>query len=250
MLMTRIIPCLDVRDGVVVKGVRFGDLRQAGDPATQAARYEAEGADEMVLLDVSATLEGRRAMLETIRRVREVLSIPLTCGGGVREAADAAAMLRAGADKVAVNSAAVADPELLGAISQQYGAQCTVLAIDAARVADAWCVVTRAGTERQALDAVQWARRGEQLGAGEILLTSWDRDGTRAGYDLELLRAVTSAVRIPVIASGGAETVSHLLHGVQAGASAVLAALIFHYDGVAVNQLKQEMQAQGLEVRL
>ncbi len=255
MLMTRVIPCLDVRGGRIVKGVRFGNLQEAGDPGTQAERYEAEGADEVILLDVSATLEGRRAMLETIAQVRRVLSIPLTCGGGVRGAADAEAMLRAGADKVAVNSAAVARPQLLEELSQRFGSQCAVLAIDAARFAAdrpdrGWCAVTRAGTQREALDAVDWAGRGEALGAGEILLTSWDKDGTREGYDLELLRAVTQAVGVPVIASGGAETAQHFVDAIQAGAAAVLAASIFHYDNVPVRELKRRLQTQGVEVRL
>lgn len=255
MPMNRIIPCLDVRDGRVVKGVRFGNLKEAGDPRMQAARYEAEGADEIVVLDVSATLEGRQAMLETIAQVRSALSIPLTCGGGVRGVVDAEAMLRAGADKVAVNSAAVAKPELIAELSQRFGAQCTVLAIDAARqdaqhVEAGWCVVTRAGTQREPLDAIDWARRGEAFGAGEILLTSWDKDGTREGYDLDLLRSVTQAVRVPVIASGGAETVQHFVDGIEAGASAVLAASIFHYDNVAVRDLKKDLQTHGVEVRL
>ncbi len=259
----RVIPCLDVRGGRIVKGVQFQGLRDAGDPAERARRYADEGADEIVLLDVSATLEARGNRLETVRRVREVLPVPLTVGGGVRSVQDAAALLGAGADKVAVNSAAVANPELLTELAQRFGRQCIVLAIDAQRVGPtngsafpknglltpSWTVVTRSGTSDSGLDAVDWARRGAELGAGEILLTSWDRDGTRTGYDTELLRAVGAVVRIPVIASGGADTVEHMADGLRAGASAVLAASIFHFDGMTSSNLKQQLRERGVEVR-
>jgi cyclase len=246
MLAARIIPCLDVRDGRVVKGIRFQGLRDAGDPVSLAAAYEAQGADELVLLDVSATPEGRGAARETVAAVRARLSIPLCVGGG-----DAGALLTAGADKVGVNTAAVERPELLSELAARYGRQCTILALDAARreTGDGWEVVTLSGRRRTGLDALDWARRATDLGAGEILLTSWDRDGTRLGYDLELLRAITATVRVPVIASGGASTPAHLLAGLQAGASAVLAASIFHYGEYDVATLKRELAAHGVEVR-
>jgi len=250
MLTRRVIPCLDVRDGRVVKGVRFQGLRDAGDPAERAAAYEAQGADELVLLDVSATPEGRGHALDTVRRVRDVLGIPLTVGGGVRVVDDAAALLDAGADKVAVNTAAVRAPEILGMLAERFGCQCVVLAIDAASTGPgAWSVVVRSGTERTRREAVGWAREAVHRGAGEILLTSWDRDGTRSGYDLELVSAVSRAVRVPVIASGGADTSEHLAAALRAGASAVLAASIFHYGDTTVAAIKAELAACGLEVR-
>ncbi len=252
MLTRRIIPCLDVRDGRVVKGVRFQNLRDAGDPVEQARTYEAHGADELVILDVSATPEGRSTAVETVRSVRAVLSIPLTVGGGVRKVDDALALLAAGADKVGVNTAAVDRPEILRELAAMVGVQCVVIAIDAARVADgsaAWEVVTRSGTNRTGLDAVEWSRRAESLGAGEILLTSWDRDGSREGYDLELLRAVSSAVRLPVIASGGANSAGHMAEAFGAGADAVLAASIFHDKDTTVLDVKRELASAGVEVR-
>ncbi|MBL0927234.1 MAG: imidazole glycerol phosphate synthase subunit HisF [Phycisphaerales bacterium] len=250
-LMTRIIPCLDVNAGRVVKGVRFTNLRDAGDPAELAAAYEAQGADELVILDVSATPEGRANAAETVRAVRRVLSIPLTVGGGVRAAEDAGRLLDAGADKVGVNTAAVERPELIAEIASRFGAQCAVLALDAARNTDGagWRVVTRSGTRHTTLDAAAWAARAAALGAGEILLTSFDRDGTRSGYDLDLLQAVSAAAGVPVIASGGADSAGHMLAALRAGASAVLAASIFH-DGVhTVGALKNELAAQGVAVR-
>ncbi len=251
MLATRIIPCLDVRDGRVVKGIKFQGLRDAGDPVLLAAEYEAQGADELVLLDVSATPEGRGAARDTVARVRAQLSIPLCVGGGVRAAEDAGALLSAGADKVGVNTAAVERPELLTELATRYGRQCTILALDAARREDGqgWEVVVLSGKRRTGLDALDWARRAEALGAGEILLTSWDRDGTREGYDLELMEAITAAVNVPVIASGGASTPDHLLEGIRAGASAVLAASIFHYGEYDVATLKRYLSEHDVEVR-
>ncbi|MBM4352806.1 MAG: imidazole glycerol phosphate synthase subunit HisF [Deltaproteobacteria bacterium] len=251
MLAARIIPCLDVRDGRVVKGVRFQGLRDAGDPVTLAAAYEAQGADELILLDVSATPEGRGAALETVARVRAQLSIPLCVGGGVRQMSDVRALLSAGADKVSTNTAAVERPELLAELSGRFGGQCTVIAVDAARRSEGagWEVVVLSGKRRTGIDAVEWARRAVSLGAGEILLTCWDRDGTRLGYDLELVKAVSDAVAVPVIASGGASTAEHLLAGLQAGASAVLAASIFHYGETTVASLKEYLAGRGIEVR-
>jgi imidazole glycerol phosphate synthase glutamine amidotransferase subunit len=249
-LAARVIPCLDVRDGRVVKGVRFQGLRDAGSPTELAAAYEAQGADELVLLDVSATPEGRKTRTQTVREVREVLSIPLTVGGGVRSVADAGALLDAGADKVGVNTAAVERPAILTEIAGRFGSQCAILALDAAqRPQGGWEVVTLSGRQRTGLDAVQWAREAVESGAGEILLTSWDRDGTRLGYDLELVQAVSRAVRVPVIASGGASSPEHLLEGLLAGADAVLAASIFHYGEYNVADLKDFLAAGGVAVR-
>ncbi len=252
MLTRRIIPCLDVRDGRVVKGVRFAGLRDAGDPVEQARRYEQQGADEIVILDVSATPEGRETGVDTVAAVRSVLSIPLTVGGGVRSIADAERLLAAGADKVGVNSAAVERPALLAELSRRVGAQCVVLAIDAARREGepGWETVTRSGTHRTGLDAAEWAARSEALGAGEILLTSWDRDGTGSGYDLELLRAVSGATRLPIIASGGASGPAHMLEAFDAGAHAVLAASIFHDGVLSVTDVKLALAKGGTEVRL
>jgi imidazole glycerol-phosphate synthase subunit HisF len=249
MLTARIIPCLDVRDGRVVKGIRFSGLRDAGDPAQLAAAYEAQGADELVLLDVSATPQGRSTQLECVRQVRACLSIPLTVGGGVRRVEDAVGLLSAGADKVAVNTAAVRQPGLLTQLAERFGSQCTVLALDAARVQDSYQVVVRSGTQRLELDAIEWASTAAKLGAGEILLTSWDRDGTKSGYDLSLLQAVSSAVNVPVIASGGAATPEDLLLALEAGAQAVLAASIFHYAEFSVGQLKEFLSKGKVEVR-
>ena len=251
----RIIPCLDVNSGRVVKGIRFQGLRDAGDPAELAARYEAQGADELVVLDVSATVEARATRRDTVRAVRRALSIPLTVGGGVRAIEDAGLLLDHGADKVGVNTAGVERPELIREIATRFGAQCAIVSIDAARAADSsdddprWEVVIHAGTTRTGIDAVAWARRAADLGAGEILLTSWDRDGTRSGYDLRLLRAVSSAVPIPVIASGGAAGVDHLHEALVAGADAVLAASIFHDAETTPDALKLELERRGVLVR-
>ena len=249
MTMRRIIPCLDVADGRVVKGVRFSELRDAGDPVEQAMRYEAEGADEICILDISATDQGRAHALGVIERVRSELSIPLAAGGGVRSLADATRLLEAGADKVAVNSAALASRALVGEISDALGAQCCVVAIDAARHLGGWQALSRGGRTATGVDAVSWARETAKLGAGEILLTSWDRDGTGGGYDLELLRAVTSEVSIPVIASGGAAEPLHMVEAIAAGADAVLAASIFHDRKWSVGRVKHELAGRGVPVR-
>jgi imidazoleglycerol phosphate synthase cyclase subunit len=249
MLTRRVIPCLDVRDGRVVKGVRFQGLRDAGDPAALAARYEQQGADEIVMLDVSATTDARATAIETVARVRRVLGIPLTVGGGVRAVEDAGRLLDAGADKVGVNTAAVDDPALLTRIATRFGAQCTILALDAARRDGGWEVVTRSGTHRTGIDALAWAREAASRGAGELLLTSWDRDGTRSGYDLELLAAMHDAVSVPVIASGGAAHAGHLIEAVRAGADAVLAASIFHDGDTTPFDVKVALAAAGIEVR-
>lgn len=251
MITARVIPCLDVKDGRVVKGVKFQGLRDAGDPAERAAAYEAQGADELVILDVSATTEGRKTAAETVRRVREVLSIPLTVGGGVRSVEDARRLLDAGADKVAVNTAAVRDPSVVTAIADRFGRQCAILALDAAaRDGGGWEVVVASGRERTGLDVLDWSRQAVAAGAGEIVLTSWDRDGTRQGYDLDLLRAVSDAVPVPIVASGGADSAAHLLEGLRAGADAVLAASIFHYGETTVDEVKAYLRAHGIEVRL
>jgi imidazoleglycerol phosphate synthase cyclase subunit len=250
MLMRRIIPCLDVHAGRVVKGIQFQSLRDAGDPVELAELYARQGADELVLLDVSATPEGREHALTTVRAVRRRLPIPLTVGGGVRELADAGALLEAGADKVAINTAAVARPELLGELAREFGRQCTVLALDAAREGESWRVVVRSGRDRLDLDVVEWARTAIEAGAGEILLTSWDRDGTGAGYDLDLLKVVCGAVGVPVIASGGAESAEHMAQALLAGADAVLAASILHDGHSTVSAIKRRLAALGMEVRL
>lgn len=252
MLTSRIIPCLDIDNGRVVKGVKFANLRDAGDPVEQAVRYEQEGADELVMLDVSATTSGRETALETVRAVRRVLSIPLSVGGGVRTVEHALALLRAGADKVGVNSAAVENPSLLRQLADRVGAQCVVLSIDAAKRegGGGWEVVTRAGTNRTGIDAIEWAGRASSMGAGEILLTSFDQDGTRSGYDTELLRAVRSVTALPIIASGGADNAAHMLDALRAGADAVLAASIFHDHDTTPNAIKHELRASGIEVRI
>jgi cyclase len=250
MLTVRIIPCLDVRDGRVVKGIKFQGLRDAGDPAVLAWEYERQGADEITVLDVSATPEGRKTAYDTVRGVRARLGIPLTVGGGVRDAEDARMLLEAGADKVGINTAAVKRPELISEMAERFGCQCTILAIDAARdEAGDYEVVISSGKERTGIDAIEWAKRACGLGAGEILLTSWDRDGTKEGYDLELLSRISSAVNVPVIASGGASSAAHMADAVDAGADAVLAASIFHYGDYTVADLKGELEKLGVEVR-
>lgn len=250
MLKSRIIPCLDVKDGRVVKGVKFQNLRDAGCPVDLAELYQRQGADELVVLDVSATREGRLAMLQTIDGIRQVLSIPLTVGGGVGSTDDARRLLNAGADKVSINSAAVRRPELIDEISQQFGSQCTVVAIDAKRMDGVFQVLTRSGTHPEQVDAVSWAVEAKRRGAGEILLTSFDKDGTRSGYDLELLTAVTTACPLPVIASGGADSVQHIIEAFQHGAHAVLAASIFHDGNLTVETIKHQLREVGIGVRL
>lgn len=250
MLRKRVIPCLDVADGRVVKGVNFVDLVDEGDPVELAARYADEGADEICFLDISATPEGRGTMLDVVRRTASNVFIPLTVGGGVRRSDDMKAVLRAGADKVSVNTAAVTDPGLLAECSRRFGRQCVVLAIDARRTEDGFEVVIEGGRRPTGIDAVEWARRGVELGAGEILLTSMDRDGTKDGFDLELTRAVSDAVEVPVIASGGAGTTAHCIEAVErGGASAVLAASIFHRREIDIADLKSDMAAAGIPVR-
>jgi imidazole glycerol-phosphate synthase subunit HisF len=251
MLARRLIPCLDVADGRVVKGIRFQDLRDAGDPAEQAARYDADGADELVFLDISASHEARGTLLELVGRVAERLFIPFTVGGGVRSVEDARAVLRAGADKVGVNTALVRDPTLATRLADEFGRQCVVAAIDAKRVAgkDAWDVMVRGGRESTGLDAVAWAACVEERGAGEVLLTSMDADGTQDGYDLALTGAVAHTVSIPVIASGGAGTLEHLAEALDAGAHGVLAATLFHYRGTSVPEARAYLARRGYPVR-
>jgi len=259
MLAKRIIPCLDVTGGRVVKGVNFLELRDAGDPVEIAARYNEQGADELTFLDITATSDGRDLILHIIEAVASQVFIPLTVGGGVREVADVRRLLNAGADKVSFNSAAVARPAVIREASEKYGAQCIVVAIDAKRRqgdeiaarGEGWDVYTHGGRRNMGLDAVAWARQMAEYGAGEILLTSMDRDGTKSGFDLELTRAVSDAVSVPVIASGGVGTLEHLVDGIQiGGADAVLAASIFHYGQHTVGEAKALMASRGIEVRL
>ncbi len=252
MLLRRVIPCLDVDKGRVVKGVEFLNLRDAGDPVELAVRYQDEGADEIVFLDITASHERRETVAELARRCADDVFIPFTIGGGVRSAEDAQAVLDAGADKVSVNSAAVARPELLAEMAAVFGAQCVVLAIDARREADgSYGVYVEGGRRAVGRDAVEWAREGVERGAGEILLTSMDRDGTEDGYELELTRAVADSVDVPVIASGGAGTLDHLVDAVsEGGADAVLCASIFHYGQYTVREAKERMRSAGIPVRL
>jgi cyclase len=250
VLSKRIVACLDVRRGSVVKGVNFEELRNAGDPSTLARRYNAEGIDELVLLDVTATIESRRAIEETIRAVSRELFVPLTVGGGIRAEADAAAAIEAGADKVSVNTAALADPALLSRLADRYGSQAVIVAIDAKRDRDRWIVFARSGQSATSRDAVAWAREAEERGAGEILLTSIDRDGTRNGFDCELTASVAAAVSIPVIASGGAGTFRHFLDVFTLGqADAALAASVFHYSEHGVGDLKAYLAQAGIPIR-
>ena len=250
MALKRVIPCLDVDKGRVVKGTNFVGIRDAGDPVELAERYEAEGADELVFLDITASHEKRDTVVELARRTADNVFIPFTIGGGVRSVVDAQAVLDAGADKVSVNSAAVARPELIGELAEVFGSQCAVLAIDARRQGDRYEVVVNGGRAPTGRDAVEWAREGAERGAGEILLTSMDRDGTEDGYELELTRGVADAVDVPVIASGGAGTLDHLVEAVAKGnADAVLCASIFHYGTYSVREAKERMRAAGIPVR-
>ena len=254
----RIIPCLDVDNGRVVKGVNFQNLRDAGDPVELAARYDAEGADELTFLDVSASKAGRGTMLDVVRRTAEQVFIPLTVGGGVRSVEDVDQLLRAGADKVSVNTSAIARPELLRELSERFGAQCIVLSVDARRATgpdaddmpSGFEVTTHGGSRSAGIDAIEWARTGEELGVGEILLNSMDGDGTKEGFDLELIRKVRDAVHLPIIASGGAGAVEHFPPAVAAGADAALAATIFHFGEVAITDCKHAIADAGYEVRL
>ncbi len=251
MLAKRIIPCLDVDRGRVVKGVRFLNLRDAGDPVEIAKRYEEEGADELVFLDITASAEGREIMIEVVRRVAETVFMPFTVGGGIRSVEDMRTLLEAGADKVSVNTSAVRDPELVRRGAELFGSQCIVVAIDARRSAQGWEVYTHGGRRATGLDAVEWAKRVEALGAGEILLTSMDRDGTKEGYDVDLCRAVASAVNIPVIASGGAGSREHFYDVfVEGGVDAALAASLFHFREISIPELKGYLREKGIPVRI
>jgi imidazole glycerol-phosphate synthase subunit HisF len=252
-LARRIIPCLDVDDGRVVKGVRFVDIRDAGDPVEVARRYDAEGADELCFLDITASHHGRETILEVVKQVAEQVFIPLTVGGGVRTVEDVRRLLMAGADKVSINSAAVARPQLIEEAAGFFGAQAIVVAVDARARADGsgWEVFTHGGRRGTGMDAVEWAARAARLGAGEILLTSMDRDGTKSGFDVALTRAVSEAVPVPVIASGGVGNLDHLVAGVrEGGADAVLAASIFHFGEHTIGQAKAHLAAAGVEVRV
>jgi imidazole glycerol-phosphate synthase subunit HisF len=248
-LAKRIIPCLDVKDGRVVKGVRFVELRDAGDPVESAARYDQERADELIFLDITATHEERGTLLEMVRRTADSVFIPFTVGGGVGSVQDFRDLLEAGADKVAVNSAAVRRPALVREAAEAFGSQCVVVAVDARRRPGGWEVYTHGGRTATGLDAVEWSRQMEAAGAGELLLTSMDADGTRAGYDLDLIEAVAGAVRIPVIASGGAGSLEHLHQALAAGAHAVLAASIFHFGEHTLDEARAYLRAKGHEVR-
>ncbi len=257
----RVIACLDVDDGRVVKGVNFENLRDAGDPVELAARYDAEGADELTFLDITASSGGRATMYDVVRRTAEQVFIPLTVGGGVRSTDDVDALLRAGADKVALNTAAIARPELLREAAQRFGSQCVVLSVDARRVKEGagqagtgptpsgFEVTTHGGRQGTGIDAVDWARRAADLGAGEILLNSMDADGTRDGFDTELIRLVRAAVTVPVIASGGAGALAHFPPAIKAGADAVLAASVFHFGTLRISEVKEALRASGLPVR-
>ena len=250
-LARRIIPCLDIDGGRVVKGVRFVNLRDAGDPVEAARRYDREGADEIVFLDITATSDEREILLDTVRRVAEEITIPLTAGGGVRSAEDFDLLLRAGADKVAINSAAVARPELLSECANRFGSQCVMLAADVKKNDDGWEVVTHGGRRPTGINALSWLQQAESAGAGEILLTSMDADGTLGGYDLPLLRAATTAAGIPIIASGGGGTPAHLAAAfLEGGADAALAASIFHDGDFTIGEVKQYLAARGLEIRI
>lgn len=255
MLAKRIIPCLDVDNGRVVKGIRFVSLVDAGDPVEQAKRYDAEGADELTFLDITASSDKRDIVAELVRRVADEVFIPFTVGGGLRTVEDIRAILRAGADKITLNTAALETPDLISACAETFGSQCVVVAIDARRryadnPAEGWEVYTHGGRRNVGIDALEWATRAQQLGAGEILLTSMDCDGTRNGYDIELTRAVSDAVRIPVIASGGAGKLDHFYEALTAGgASAVLAASLFHFGELSISEVKDYLRGRGVEVR-
>lgn len=247
----RVIPCLDVKDGRIVKGVNFVNLRDAGDPVEAARAYDAAGADELCFLDISASHEGRGTLLDIVARTAEVCFMPLTVGGGVRSAEDARALLLAGADKVGINSAAVTRPELVAEVADRFGSQCVVASVDARRSGSGWQVFTHGGRTATGIDAIAHARHLAELGAGELLVTSMDRDGTRDGYDLELIRTIADAVSVPVVASGGVGTLAHLVEGVTKGrASAVLAASIFHFGEATIAEAHKALAASALPVRI
>ena len=253
MLTKRIIPCLDVHNGRVVKGVNFVDLRDAGDPVEIAAAYDKAGADEVVFLDITASSDARNTVVDMVRRVAQNVFIPFTVGGGIRTVEDFKALLREGADKISVNTAAIMRPELISEAADKFGSQCVVVAIDAKRRADGsgWNIYKNGGRVDMGLDALEWVEKAERLGAGEILLTSMDCDGTKAGYDLELTRAVSQAVKIPVIASGGAGKLEHFYEALaDAGAEAVLAASLFHYKEMEIREVKEYLRSKGVSVRL
>ncbi len=249
MLAKRFIPCLDIDGGRVVKGVRFQDMKDAGDPVELATRYEREGADELVMLDISATPSGVATSLQTVSKVRAALRIPLTVGGGIRSIDDAQSALQAGADKVAINTAAVLRPGLIDELAETFGRQCTILALDAAVRPGGWETVVQSGKQRTGRDAIGWAADAASRGVGEILLTSWDRDGTRTGYDLDLIRAIVASTSVPIIASGGAAGPEHFVEAFEAGADAVLAAGIFHFGELSIAQAKEYVAARGYPVR-
>ncbi|EKN00597.1 MULTISPECIES: imidazole glycerol phosphate synthase subunit HisF [unclassified Acidocella] len=251
MLKLRVIPCLDVKDGRVVKGVNFVSLRDAGDPVEQAALYDKAGADELTFLDITASSDNRDTILDVVHRTAEKVFLPLTVGGGIRQVADMRRLLLAGADKCSVNSAAISRPELINEAAEKFGSQCVVVAIDARQSAPGkWEVYSHGGRKATGIDVLDWARQMQERGAGEILLTSMDRDGTGMGFDLELLKAVCGAVRLPVVASGGVGELRHFVEGAQAGATGLLAASVFHFGQFTVAQVKEALGAAGLPVRL
>ncbi len=249
MLMKRIIPCLDVKEGRVVKGVKFQNLRDLGDPVAVAKYYYEQGADELVLLDISATQEGRETMLDIVERVAEVIYMPFTVGGGIKTIEDAKRLIRAGADKVSLNSSALQNPQLIQEVSRLFGVQATVVAIDAKQTGDSWGVFSHGGTQPVGRDAIEWAQEAVALGAGELLVTSMDADGTKDGYDLALIRRLREVVNVPIIASGGAGTLDHLAEGLEAGADAALAASIFHEATYTMPETKAYLKERGVEVR-
>ena len=250
-LAIRIIPCLDVRGGRVVKGINFKDIVDAGDPAEAAKRYDAEGADEICMLDIDASFEERSTTIETVKSIASQVFIPFTVGGGIKSLKDIDMLLKSGADKVSINTSAILNPDLIEEASKEYGAQCIVLAIDAKQDGEIWNVYTHGGKNKTELDAIEWAKKGQDLGAGEILMTSMDKDGTKSGFDNNLYMELSNNLSIPVIASGGAGELSHLVDAVRLGKSdALLAASIFHYEEISIKKVKQALQIEGFEVRL